>query len=55
MYRYLSGCGKDLLRILAGLEEHTSGNLTIKREPSDKPLNSMVFQGDSLSVDDGYR
>ena len=44
-----SGCGKStLLRILAGLEEHTSGNLTIKREPSDKPLNSMVFQGDSL-------
>lgn len=44
-----SGCGKStLLRILAGLEEHSSGNLRIKREPSDKPLNSMVFQGDSL-------
>ena len=45
-----SGCGKTtLLRILAGLERHTSGTLEIAK-PADasRPGNSMVFQGDSL-------
>ena len=44
-----SGCGKTtLLRILAGLDEHTSGSLEIARPAKDRPGNSMVFQGDSL-------
>ena len=44
-----SGCGKStLLRILAGLEQNSDGNLMIKRKSSDRPLNSMVFQGESL-------
>ncbi len=44
-----SGCGKTtMLRIVAGLEESTSGNFGIRRENPDKPLNSMVFQGDSI-------
>jgi NitT/TauT family transport system ATP-binding protein len=44
-----SGCGKTtLLRILAGLDEHTSGTLEIARPARDRPGNSMVFQGDSL-------
>ena len=44
-----SGCGKTtLLRILAGLDEHTSGTLEIARPAKDRPGNSMVFQGDSL-------
>ena len=44
-----SGCGKTtLLRILAGLEEHTSGTLEITAPAKGRPSNSMVFQGDSL-------
>ncbi len=45
-----SGCGKTtLLRILAGLDKHTSGTLEIaKPADSSRPGNSMVFQGDSL-------
>ena len=44
-----SGCGKTtLLRILAGLEEHTSGTLEITAPAAGRPSNSMVFQGDSL-------
>lgn len=41
-----SGCGKStFLRILAGLESHTSGEVSI-RPGSDptKPLNNVVFQ-----------
>jgi NitT/TauT family transport system ATP-binding protein len=41
-----SGCGKSTyLRMLAGLDSHTSGSITIHpgREPG-KPLNSVVFQ-----------
>jgi NitT/TauT family transport system ATP-binding protein len=44
-----SGCGKTtLLRILAGLEEHSSGSLEIASPAANRPSNSMVFQGDSL-------
>ena len=44
-----SGCGKTtLLRILAGLEEHSSGTLEIASPAAGRPGHSMVFQGDSL-------
>jgi NitT/TauT family transport system ATP-binding protein len=44
-----SGCGKTtLLRILAGLEEATAGTIHIDTPRSDRPVNSMVFQGDSI-------
>ena len=44
-----SGCGKTtLLRILAGLETHTSGTIEIAQPADGRPSNSMIFQGDSL-------
>ena len=44
-----SGCGKTtLLRILAGLDTATSGEVRIAQENPSKPGNSMVFQGDSI-------
>src|SRR6187551_3625633 len=44
-----SGCGKTtILRILAGLETATSGRATIAVDNPDKPLNAMVFQGESI-------
>jgi NitT/TauT family transport system ATP-binding protein len=44
-----SGCGKTtLLRILAGLETVTSGAIEIATPSSQRPVNSMIFQGDSI-------
>ncbi len=44
-----SGCGKStLLRILAGLESPTSGRVEIRAANSGRPLNSMVFQEQSV-------
>jgi NitT/TauT family transport system ATP-binding protein len=45
-----SGCGKTtLLRIVAGLEGPTDGRIDIDvASGSNRPLNSMVFQGDSI-------
>src|SRR6266849_3522878 len=44
-----SGCGKTtLLRILAGLESVTSGAIEIEAPSSHRPVNSMIFQGDSI-------
>ena len=40
-----NGCGKStLMRILAGLEEQTSGNLALQHANRLQPLNSIVFQ-----------
>ncbi|MDU4960751.1 MAG: ABC transporter ATP-binding protein [Sporomusaceae bacterium] len=44
-----SGCGKStLLRILAGLENCSSGTIHIKATAKDRPLNAMVFQEQSV-------
>ena len=44
-----SGCGKTtLLRILAGLDSITSGAIEIETPNSQRPVNSMIFQGDSI-------
>ncbi|MCC6473549.1 MAG: ABC transporter ATP-binding protein [Burkholderiales bacterium] len=45
-----SGCGKTtLLRIVAGLEQHSGGSVEIARDrDSSRPLNAMVFQQESI-------
>lgn len=44
-----SGCGKTtLLRILADLENTSTGQITIKSSTSGRPINSMVFQEQSI-------
>jgi NitT/TauT family transport system ATP-binding protein len=44
-----SGCGKStLLRILAGLENCSSGEVSIKATDISRPLNTMVFQEQSV-------
>jgi NitT/TauT family transport system ATP-binding protein len=44
-----SGCGKTtLLRILAGLEDHTDGRLEMLHLDPRRPLTSMVFQEESI-------
>lgn len=44
-----SGCGKTtLLRMLAGLDEPSDGEIRMSDPPPGRPQNSMVFQGDSL-------
>jgi NitT/TauT family transport system ATP-binding protein len=44
-----SGCGKTtLLRILAGLDAASHGDIAISNPEPGRPQNAMVFQGDSL-------
>jgi NitT/TauT family transport system ATP-binding protein len=44
-----SGCGKTtLLRILAGLDSITAGTIEIETPNSQRPVSSMIFQGDSI-------
>jgi NitT/TauT family transport system ATP-binding protein len=44
-----SGCGKTtLLRIIAGLERHSEGELSLLRYEPQKPPNAMVFQDQSI-------
>jgi NitT/TauT family transport system ATP-binding protein len=44
-----SGCGKTtLLRIVAGLEQLSYGQVQVARDDASRPVNSMIFQEQSL-------
>src|SRR5437879_3091780 len=44
-----SGCGKTtLLRIVAGLEQQSHGDVVVLEEDPSKRVNSMIFQQQSI-------